>query len=274
MRACRSFFFVEKIGIFDSGIGGLTLANALVEREPKLSFDYYGDTAHLPYGDKSPELVRHYSKGISQFLIGQGCSTILIACNTASATAYEFLASQFPDTQIVSVVDPTVAYVRKSYKSMHKIGVIGTRGTIQSGIYPRKIKENNPDAPEVVSKATPLLAPLIEEGFFNKNISKEVVADYLSDPEFADLDAIVLGCTHYPLIAPVVTEILGPKVEVIDSAGLVADHLLNHFQGDAIMAQRQFIVSDHTASFENSARFFFSEKFHLKELDIWEHEGK
>ena len=166
------------IGIFDSGIGGLTVANAIRKILPNEQLIYFGDTAHMPYGDKSPEAVKFYSLKIAKFLLDKKCKMIVIACNTASAHAFHelvhFLGERIP---IINVIDPVVdLMVQKG--NAQKIGVIGTKSTIRSDIYAKKFKAANPDI-QVSSLATPLLAPMIEEGFFNNNISKTVINSYL-----------------------------------------------------------------------------------------------
>ena len=189
----------QPIGIFDSGIGGLTVANAIQKVLPNESLIYFGDTAHLPYGDKSPDSIKYYAIRITQFLMQKNCKMIVIACNTASSIAYEtvkdFVEGKIP---VVDVISPVVDLVAHT-KSIHKVGVIGTKGTIKSDIYAKKIKASSKK--EVASLATPLLAPMIEEGFFNNKISRSVIASYLSSRKLAKIDALILACTHYPLSA-------------------------------------------------------------------------
>ena len=261
------------IGIFDSGIGGLTVAKAIADVLPKEDIIYFGDTAHLPYGDKSRESIKLYSKRISDFLVGKGCKVVVIACNTASAHAYTDLAKRHSSVPVVNVIDPTVDYCTKKYKT-GKIGVIATRGTIKSRIYPRKIHKINPGI-EVSQSATPLLAPMIEEGFFNNNISQTIINSYLSVKNFKNLDAIILACTHYPLIKPEVSNFFRNKVEVIDSASVVAAYVKSLLQDQGLLKKRgastkKFFVSDFTKSFEETSKLFFGERIHLVEDRIWE----
>jgi glutamate racemase len=252
------------IGIFDSGIGGLTVA-ALI---------YFGDTAHFPYGDKSPSRIEAYGLGIADYLLSQGCKMIVIACNTASAHAFKAVTKHVGNKAIVvNVIDPASQVVANRYPN-GRVGVIATRGTIQSGIYPRKIKKISPNT-EVTSLATPLLAPMIEEGFFNNRISRTVIHSYLEKKSLQNIQAIILGCTHYPLIHKEIEEYYQGKVDVVDSAEMVAisvkealinKHLLstNNENGEL-----RFLVSDFTESFETSAAYFFPEKVQLEECDIW-----
>jgi glutamate racemase len=262
------------IGIFDSGIGGLTVAAAIHKLLPNESIIYVGDTAHLPYGDKSPELIEQYSKRITDYLLERGCKIIVIACNTASAHAFKpiklYVNQKVP---VANVIDPAAKAIAAAF-SNKKVGVIGTRGTINSGIYPRKIKKLNPNI-EVTSLATPLLAPMIEEGFFNNKISKTVINSYLDKKSLKGIDAIILACTHYPLIRKEIDEFYKGNVIVFDSAEMVARDvqdklhaldLLNNVKAPIL----EFYVTDFTDSFENSARYFFPTKIHLDRLALWE----
>ncbi len=261
------------IGIFDSGIGGLTIANAIQKVLPDEALVYFGDTAHLPYGDKSSDSIKYYSIRISQFLLKQNCKMIVIACNTASSLAYEtvkdFIGGAVP---VVNVIDPVVDYII-SDKSHKKIGVIGTKGTIKSDIYAKKIKARSKNL-MVASLATPLLAPMIEEGFFKNSISRSVLASYLSSRKLSGIDTLVPACTHYPLICPEIVEFYKKKVEIVDTAGVVAAHVKNVLKAERLLSNRKkpvhhFYVSDFTKSFEKSTRIFFSNKIHLEKMDFW-----
>jgi glutamate racemase len=263
------------IGIFDSGIGGLTVANAIQHRLPAESFVYFGDTAHIPYGDKSPELIRHYVARITAYLLEQKVKMVVIACNTASSHAYQTVVDLCgPGIKVINVIDPVVNLVVAKYKS-GKVGVIGTKGTIASRVYPRRIKRANSKL-KVVSQATPLLAPMIEEGFFNNRISKTVIESYLSKPMFDDLDALILGCTHYPLIKREVKAYFGKQTDVIDSASVVARSVEETLQQQGLLCNElsdpdyRFLVSDHTESFERSTRLFFKKRIHLSEVRLVE----
>ncbi|MEO1436178.1 MAG: glutamate racemase, partial [Bacteroidota bacterium] len=190
------------IGVFDSGIGGLTVAKALSQHLPEESLIYFGDTAHLPYGDKSADAIRYYAIKIAKFLLDRQCKIIVIACNSASTTAYDVLVDFFDDQVcFVNVVDPLVEAV--TTHQFNKVGVIATKATISTGIYSRKLKAQSPNT-EVVSMATPLLVPMIEEGFFQNHISQSVIEQYLGHSDFEDIEALLLACTHYPLIRPAI----------------------------------------------------------------------
>jgi glutamate racemase len=262
------------IGIFDSGIGGLTVAAAIHRLMPNESLIYFGDTAHFPYGDKSPSRIEAYGLGIADYLLSQGCKMIVIACNTASAHAFKAVTKHVGNKAIVvNVIDPASQVVANRYPN-GRVGVIATRGTIQSGIYPRKIKKISPNT-EVTSLATPLLAPMIEEGFFNNRISRTVIHSYLEKKSLQNIQAIILGCTHYPLIHKEIEDYYQGKVDVVDSAEMVAISVKDALNNKHLLStnnengELRFLVSDFTESFETSAAYFFPEKVQLEECDIW-----
>jgi glutamate racemase len=199
------------IGIFDSGIGGLTVASAIKNLLPKESFIYFGDTAHLPYGEKSIASIQEYALEIAEFLVSKGCKMIVIACNTASAAAYEVLKKKYQqDIPVIDVISPLVDFIVK--KDFKKIGVLATKATVRSDVYSKKIAEQNENI-EVVSLASGLLASMIEEGFFNNEISNVVLHKYLTYPDFEDIDALLLACTHYPLIKNEIEQFYDRKVK-------------------------------------------------------------
>jgi glutamate racemase len=262
----------QPIGIFDSGVGGLTVAQAIKQILPGESMVYFGDTAHLPYGDKSAESIRNYSARITEFLLEHNSKVVLVACNTASASAFENLKEEFQDrTILVDVIDPVVNYMAtRNYK---KIGVIGTKRTISSGSYDNKLREKIPGT-TVVSMATPLLVPMIEEGFIFDDISNAIIRTYLSDAKLTGIDALILGCTHYPIIKNQINKFFNFDIEIVDSARIVSlelkdilekNDLLND-SGDVI---DQFFISDYTSFFERIARMFFEGEINLRKADIW-----
>lgn len=261
------------IGIFDSGVGGLTVASAIKKLLPNESIIYFGDTAHLPYGDKSAEAVKGFSKKIAQFLKSQGCKIIVIACNSASSAGYGAVQKIMgEDNLTVNVIDPVVEYL-SGKPQFKKVGVIGTKRTISSRVYAKKIKKAVPDI-EVKSLATPLLASMIEEGFFNNNISQTIINSYLSKKQLKNIDSIVLACTHYPLIQKEITNYYKKSVDIIDSPNIVAKKVKallksKNLLSDKRIEQDLFYVSDYTHSFENTARMFFSEQIKLKQKNIW-----
>jgi glutamate racemase len=262
------------IGFFDSGIGGLTVAAAFKKMLANESIVYFGDTAHLPYGDKSPESIRHYAARITGFLLEKKCKAIVIACNTASAHAFKTVSDVAgPDIPVINVIDPVANYVSRKFAS-GKIGVIGTKGTIESRVYVKRIEKLN-ERIKVMSCATPLLAPMIEEGFFNKKISQAVIDSYLSKSSLKGIEGIILGCTHYPLISKSIERFYNGGVEVIDGSRIVASECKKVLESKNLISPStskdidQFFVSDFTESFEASTRFFFKKTIHLKEARIW-----
>lgn len=203
------------VGVFDSGIGGLTVAHELIRQLPHESIVYFGDTARVPYGPKSPETVRRYSREIATFLREQGVKSIVIACNTATAHALTALREEY-DMPIIGVVEPGARAAVSATRSGH-IGVIGTVGTIKSGAYERAIRALSPDV-LITARACPLFVPLVEEGWTDHDATRLVAREYLEPMLAADVDTLVLGCTHYPLLKPLLREVLGNSVRLIDSA--------------------------------------------------------
>jgi glutamate racemase len=264
----------KPIGIFDSGIGGLTVANAIQNVLPNESLIYFGDTEHLPYGEKSPEAILHYSLRIADFLLEHNCKIIVIACNTASSIAYEAVKDHLKGKALTfDVINPVTKNVASKY-SNSKIGVIATKATIKSDVYSQKIKQLNSSL-EVASLATPLLVPMIEEGFYNNKISKAVIASYLEKAKLKNIKALILACTHFPLIKPEIEDFYKGKVDIVNSAEIVADHIkekLIEFNLSTTKKTRkcEFYVSDYTKSFEESTRFFFKGKINLKYYPLWE----
>lgn len=262
----------QPIGVFDSGIGGLTVANAILKQLPNERIIYFGDTAHLPYGDKSADAICFYCLKIVKFLLEKDCKMIVIACNSASSAAYKVLIDFFAGQALfVSVVDPLVDVVAK--KQYNKVGVIATKATIRSDVYRLKLMELQSDL-KVISMATPLLVPMIEEGFFNDNISDAIIEKYLGDPVFEGIEALLLACTHYPLIRKNIAEYLGNKVEVYDSNDVVAKAVRDKLQMMDLLSEKrkedhQFFVSDFTHSFEETTRLFYKEKIDLAHCPIW-----
>jgi glutamate racemase len=210
------------IGVFDSGIGGLTVAAAIMRDLPRERVLYLGDTARVPYGPKSPETVVRYSRQIAAFLIDQQVKAIVIACNTATAHALETLQREC-DVPVIGVVQPGArAAVRASRNG--RIGVIGTSGTINSGAYHRAIASLAPDA-TVIGAACPLFVPLVEEGWIDHPATRLIAETYLAPVREAMVDTLVLGCTHYPLLAPVIAGVMGHEVTLVDSASETATAL-------------------------------------------------
>ena len=210
---------VRPIGVFDSGIGGLTVAHEIMRQLPTESILYFGDTARVPYGPKSPDTVCRYSREISRFLGQEDVKAIVIACNTATAHALPALREEFP-LPIVGVVEPGARAAVRASGQGH-IGVIGTAGTIRSGAYERAIRSFAPDA-RITARACPLFVPLVEEGWIDHPVTELVAREYLTPLVEAGIDSLVLGCTHYPLLKHMLCRILGDRVTLIDSAAETA----------------------------------------------------
>ena len=260
------------IGIFDSGVGGLTVAHAVKQMLPGESIIYFGDTAHLPYGDKSAEAIQFYSSRITEFLLSFDAKVILVACNSASASAFSTLRKEFSDKAIlIDVIDPVVEYI--GTRDFSRIGVIGTKRTISSGTYEQKLKKEIPSA-EVVSMATPLLVPMIEEGFIFDDISNAIIRSYLSSETLRGIEALILGCTHYPIIRNQINKFFNFNIEIIDSGRSVSEILKTTLEKNNLLNtgekdDDQFFVSDYTPFFEKIARMFFEREINLKKADIW-----
>jgi len=247
------------LGIFDSGIGGLTVVRALLRRYPQTPFVYLGDTARTPYGNKSPDMVRQYAIEDARFLLNQGATDIVIACNTASALALDNLRAAFsggtgpgyagPSVRFFDVITPAVSAVIAS--SWHKVGVIGTRATIGSDIYASRIAAAKPVV-EVASVACPLFVPLVEEGWMRFPETKRIVRRYLAPLRQKQIDALILGCTHYPLLESVIRASLQKRVRIIDSPSVLLKQIEEQapelLQKNGIDLQRYFFtdVSAHT----------------------------
>lgn len=221
------------IGVFDSGIGGLTVVAALKARLPMESVLYLGDTARLPYGTKSPQTVLRYTGRNLDFLVDRGVKAAVVACNTASALALPELRPKVPTW---GVVGPG-ALAADSASVTGRIGVLGTESTIASGAYAAAIHARRPDA-VVVSQACPLFVPLVEEGWWQDEITEQVARRYLEPLRKQDVDTVVLGCTHYPLLVPVLRSILGPEVSLVDSAAVIAEHLAQQLERSGSLAPR------------------------------------
>lgn len=207
------------IGVFDSGIGGLTVAHEIMRQLPGESIIYFGDTARVPYGPKSPDTVCRYSREIARFLREQDVKAIVIACNTATAHALNALRAELP-IPVIGVVEPGARAAVRASAGGH-IGVIGTAGTVRSGAYERAIRALDPDA-RVTARACPLFVPLVEEGWTEHPVTQQIAREYLHPLVDAEIDTLVLGCTHYPLLKALLCRELGAGVRLIDSAAETA----------------------------------------------------
>lgn len=262
----------QPIGIFDSGIGGLTVANAVSSLLPHERIIYFGDTAHLPYGDKSADAIRYYCLKIGKFLLEQNCKMIVVACNSASTAGYDVLLEFFRGQALfVNVVDPLVDMV--ACQQFSKVGLIATKATIQSAVYQKQLRRQQHDL-IIGALATPLLVPMIEEGFVHNKVSQVILDTYLSDPLLSGMDALLLACTHYPLIRSDIERYFGESLAVFDSTDVVAQEVRRQLTLADLLSPRQrtahtFWVSDYTPSFEEATRLFYGRALELQQAVIW-----
>ena len=222
--------FGGKIGIFDSGLGGLIILNEIIKKLPQYDYIYLGDNARMPYGNRSQDIIYKFTEQAVDFLFKQDCELIIIACNTASAKALrkiqqEWLLQNYPDRRVLGVIRPVVEQAVKVSKK--KIGVIGTKGTINSQAYIREIEKLKPQL-EVLQQACPLLVPLIEEGWENRPETKKILRYYLRPLKLAKVDTLILGCTHYPILFKEILGIIGSKTKVLHSGQIVANSLADY----------------------------------------------
>ena len=260
------------IGIFDSGIGGLTVVRTLMEQLPGYDIVYFGDTARTPYGTKSPDTVIEYALENTDFLMSKGAKIVVIACNTASSVATENVIRRF-DVPVFEVITPAVELSVQISKK-HRIGVIGTRATVKSGVYEKKIKEKQPNA-AVYSAACPLLVPLVEEGWFKRPETAMIVKKYLHPLKVRQIDTLILGCTHYPLLKDKIQRKIGKKVNIIDSSiavtGWVKDYLATHVEVDHLLSKNgefNLMVSDVTEQFEKVAQATLKRNVRLEHIKL------
>lgn len=216
------------IGIFDSGIGGLTAVRALLERAPDCDFVYLGDTARTPYGNKSKPVIERYAKEDAEYLLAHGAELILIACNTVSAWAMPALQEAFPTVQFIGVVDPAIHRTMQVAKK--RVGVIGTRATIASGLYEKTLTAVRPEL-TVLSHACPLFVPLVEEGMHQDQVTKIMIRKYLMPLRQENIDTLILGCTHYPFLEPLIQRFMGARVSCVDTAACLIDQAMKKAPG-------------------------------------------
>jgi len=261
------------IGIFDSGIGGLTVAREIIELMPNEKVVYFGDTLHLPYGEKSNTKVINYCSKICEFLMKKKCKAIVVACNTASSVAINSIKKKIgEECYLFNVIDPVIEKIKK-FKSTN-IGVIGTNATISSKIYEKKIQEIYNDI-NVFSLATPLLAPMIESRFHDASIKKKIIATYLNNQKLNSIETLILGCTHYPLILSEIQEFYSNKVPIISSLNSIGAHIKEKLEKNKLLSKQkfekkhEFFVSDITTSFQKNAKSFFTHDISLKENNIF-----
>ena len=257
------------IGIFDSGIGGLTVARALMKHLPEYDIVYFGDTARTPYGTKSPQTVTQYAIEDAQILIEKGAKLLVVGCNTASSVATERLRNDF-DLPIFEVISPAVDQVL--HHAGDRVGIIGTRATVSSGVYQDKLKAARPQL-QVFAAPCPLLVPLVEEGWLNKAETKRIVKKYLHPLKVKQIEMLILGCTHYPLLKDIIQAKIGKRVKIIDSSEATA-HAVRHFLAENSQTartltrtgRREFFVSDVTDHMQKLAGAILKRETELQQI--------
>ncbi len=254
-----------RIGIFDSGIGGLTVVRAVNQLLPNESVVYFGDTARLPYGSKSPETVIRFAKEDAEFLLGKGIKLLVVACNTASSVSLPALR-EFADVPVIGVIDPGAKAAAGVTRS-GTVGVIGTLGTISSGAYQKALKSYS-SVSRVIAQPAPLLVPLVEEGWLDHRITQLVLREYTTPVVEEGIDTLVLGCTHYPLLKNSLSQILGESIALVDSAESTASEVAaileaNGVRAEGSSAECSYYVSDIPLKFQEIAQRFLGRSIPL-----------
>ncbi len=265
-----------KIGLFDSGLGGLIVTHSLIEALPQYDYVYVGDTARVPYGNRSQAVIYEFTKSGVEYLFQQGCQLIILACNTASAEALrkiqqEYLPQYYPDRRVLGVLIPAaeqaVAQTRNG-----KVGVIATQGTVSSGAYIREIQKLNPNI-EVFQQAAPLLVPLVENNALQ--YASPILDDYVAPFVAAGIDTLVLGCTHYPLFKELLKAKLDTDIHIISQDEFIppklAEYLKRHAETDQKLTRngtQQFFVTDLTPSTHEVAKYLFGHEVQLERVNL------
>lgn len=264
---------MRPIGIFDSGIGGLTVMQAVMQRIPGHPILYFGDTARVPYGGKSCETIQRYALEISQFLVSKDIQLLVVACNTATAYALDLLRQELT-IPVIGVIAPGAKAAAAATKN-RRIGVIGTRGTIRSNMYAKSLEQMDP-ALEVLSFPCPLFVPLVEEGVIDHPATKMFVEDSLQPLIQAEVDTVILGCTHYPLLRKQIQQVLGPSVTLIDSAITCAEEVAKNLLCDRKNGKDPvFYVTDDPQYFAQKAQQFLDRSdIEVQLLGDLEHESQ
>lgn len=254
-----------KIGVFDSGVGGLTVVRALNDLLPDESVVYFGDTARVPYGPKSPETVIRFSIEAAEFLLGKDVKLLVAACNTASSVSLPAL-SEFADVPVIGVIEPGASAASEVTRS-GIVGVIGTLGTISSGAYQKALKSFD-SVKRVIAQPTPLLVSLVEEGWLDHRITALVLEEYTGPLIHESIDTLVLGCTHYPLLKQLLSNILGNDIALVDSAFSTAASVAGildekELRSDSDSGENYFYVSDIPLKFQEIAQRFLGKTIPL-----------
>lgn len=261
------------IGVFDSGIGGLTVVRALMDRLPHHDITYLGDTARTPYGNKSVATIVNYCLNNAAFLVRKGAKIIVIACNTASSCAYENVQAHF-HLPVFEVIGPG-ARLAVQHSRNSRIGVIGTRATISSRVYEEKIKQYRSQA-RVYAASCPLLVPLVEEGWLRKPETTMIVRKYLQPLKNKQIDTLILGCTHYPVLRSVIQKKIGSRVTLIDSAEAIAMQVASYLSENpeeesnhgVQQGRCSIYVTDTAEQFQKTARLIINRPLSIEQAEI------
>ncbi|MFZ4632022.1 MAG: glutamate racemase [Patescibacteria group bacterium] len=269
------------IGVFDSGLGGLTVFKYFLSDLPEYSYIYFGDNARLPYGTKSQETIYEYTREAVEFLFKQGCNLIIIACNTASSQALrkiqqEYLPKHYPNRRVLGVIRPLVEEITNN-KNLKRVGILGTKATINSKAYEIELKKINPKI-EVVSQGAPLLVPLIEEGYLDRPETKMILKKYLHPLKTKQVDALILACTHYPFLYKKIIKIMGKSTKVPHPGEIISASLKKYLSRHEELGLSQgkkpevnYYTSDNPKLFKELAEKFLARKIsNLKQVDITE----
>ncbi|MFZ5391300.1 MAG: glutamate racemase [Patescibacteria group bacterium] len=257
------------IGLFDSGIGGLTVVRALQRLMPEVSLIYFGDTARTPYGNKSPQVVEQYGLEAARFLIDKGATALVVACNTVSAVGVEAIKKAWPQVPVFEVISPVADKITSD--RFKKVGIMGTRATINSQAYQKRLAGSGI---KVIAQSAPLLVPLVEENYINKPVTKRVIKSYLSSFKQAQVEVLVLACTHYPLLKKIIRSRLPKKIKIFDPADETAKVVAAWFKNNPQEAIRingsrsHYYVSDLTPHFQKVAEQWLGQKINLEKVDI------
>ena len=263
----------RSIGVFDSGLGGLTAVKEIMKELPDENIVYFGDTGRVPYGTRSKETIIKYSKNDIAFLLSLDVKLIVVACGTVSSLALPEIRGDYK-TPIIGVVEATADAAVRATKN-GRIGIIGTPGTIKSGSYEKLIRQKNGGI-ETFSKACPLFVPLVENGHFDTQVAELVVKEYLEEVKKQDVDTLILGCTHYPLLKNTIARYMGPEVTLIDAGAETARALKEHFDKNELHSKQgggseyRYFVSDNVDGFESLGSMFLGMKINgqVEKIDI------
>lgn len=266
------------IGIFDSGVGGMSVAKEIIKVLPEYKIVYFGDTARLPYGTKGANFVKEYSEKITEWLlIKKNAKIIVIACNTSSAWASDFLKKKFKNVKIFEMITPVIPDILSVTKNK-KIGIIGTPGTIKSNAYQNKLLKEDPSI-KIFSASCPLLVPLVEEGLIDDKITLQIIEKYIKPLKDKGIDTLVLGCTHYPLLKKAIKKTVGKEVKIINPAESLSKEIKKYLDENPKIKseikkgrEHNFYFSDEPYNFKKISSLCFNKKIQKTVKDPFSNE--